>query len=91
MNERRPERQPAAEDRRSISGGDERPRWQSAETLADNLPGEAAGSDDARPWTPELIRLLHASISGRRGDSAPPPSTLPTAVAGLQLTYWQTR
>lgn len=68
MNERRPERQPPAEDRRSISGGDERPRWQSAETLVDNLPGEAASDAVARPRTPELIRLPSASIRRRWGE-----------------------
>lgn len=66
MNERRPERQPLAEDRRSISGSDERWRWQSTKTLADNLPGEAASDAVVRPRTPELIRLPSASIRGRR-------------------------
>lgn len=80
MNERRAEREPAAEDRSSISSSDERPRWQSAGTLADNLPGEAAGGDADRPRTPELIRPPYASISGWLGRSAPPPCQQPWQV-----------
>lgn len=86
MNERRPERQPPAEDRRSISGGDERPRWQSAETLADNVPGEAASDVVARPRTPELIGLrAHPSGDGG-GGGAPPTSPLHPAGGSGRFT-----
>lgn len=94
MNERQPERQPAAEDRRSISGCDERPRWQSAETLANNLPGEAAGGNDARrpdPWAHPAAESVYQEVGLGRCFPLRPPSSPPAAVAGLQLTHWQTR